>query len=104
MQHTAEHSSKYNWCPECKELWVAAWMTRLGVGTCPLCETPVVPLERLGADPRRDFQDLRLDAASLTHETPRSGRSNHVTRQPNAPAPAANVRPEFPAAHHSDAA
>ena len=34
--------SKYNWCPECHELWVAEWMARLGVSVCPLCETPVV--------------------------------------------------------------
>ena len=34
--------SKYNWCPECHELWVAERMARLGVSVCPLCETPVV--------------------------------------------------------------
>ena len=34
--------SKYNWCPECRALWVAEWMTRMGVSVCPVCETPVV--------------------------------------------------------------
>ena len=34
--------SKYNWCPQCHELWVAEWMTRLSVSVCPLCETPVI--------------------------------------------------------------
>ncbi len=34
--------SKYNWCPHCKELWLAEWMTGLGANTCPLCETAVL--------------------------------------------------------------
>jgi len=38
----SNHVSKYNWCPRCKELWIAEWMAAVGASTCPLCETPVV--------------------------------------------------------------
>ena len=34
---------RYNWCPACMELWVAAWMARVGVDYCPLCDGPVYP-------------------------------------------------------------
>ena len=37
----SNHVSNYNWCPRCKELWIAEWMAAVGTSTCPLCETPV---------------------------------------------------------------
>lgn len=33
---------QYNWCPRCRELWVAAWMAQQGLRTCPSCEGPVL--------------------------------------------------------------
>ena len=33
---------KYNWCPNCKELWAADWMAAARVNSCPLCDTTVV--------------------------------------------------------------
>ena len=32
---------RYNWCPRCRELWVAARMVDMGLTTCPSCEGPV---------------------------------------------------------------
>jgi len=32
---------RYNWCPRCRELWVAAWMAQMSLSTCPSCEGPV---------------------------------------------------------------
>jgi hypothetical protein len=32
---------RYNWCPRCRELWVAAWMADMSLRTCPSCEGPV---------------------------------------------------------------
>ena len=49
MNTACAHSSneperpRYNLCPACMELWVAAWMARVGVDYCPLCEAPVYP-------------------------------------------------------------
>jgi len=48
MNTAPEHSNeperpRYNWCPACMELWVAAWMARVGVDHCPLCDGPVHP-------------------------------------------------------------
>lgn len=36
----AQH--RYNWCPGCGELWLAAWMARLSLGTCPSCDSAVL--------------------------------------------------------------
>jgi hypothetical protein len=50
---------RYNSCPACIELWVAAWMARLGVHPCPLCEDPLYP-----------------SPADLATPMPRSGRGS----------------------------
>jgi hypothetical protein len=43
---------RYNRCPGCGELWVAAWMARVGLRTCPSCACVV--LAYIGRSPYDD--------------------------------------------------
>ena len=61
---------RYNWCPQCDELWIASRMLASGVDCCPACEGPVLPY--IGRSPY-DVSRPRVDDA------PRSGRQPRET-------------------------
>ena len=49
---TRKQRRRYNWCPGCRELWVAACMAERGVSTCPSCQSVV--LAYVGRSPYDD--------------------------------------------------
>jgi Zn-finger nucleic acid-binding protein len=38
----ARERRRYNWCPACQELWVAARKDGVDVSRCPACDGPVL--------------------------------------------------------------
>jgi hypothetical protein len=64
---------RYNWCPGCGELWLAAWMTAAGVDRCPSCDRGVFPyIGRSPYDTSQACADGRAARMGRRQQPPRA--------------------------------